>query len=227
MLAADVLVTDYSSIMFDYANLDRPTVIYAPDWETYQEVRGVYFDLFAKPPGPVTTDQSTLAEVLISGKYDDPSSRATRASFRAEFCQFDDGRASERVVRSLMLGEALLPVIPLNERVRPPRPDEVHSPATGVRGKPTRRPVQTAMADVIAEVSERQADTVAAAEASELEVLEPDPGLAVAELVPTLAEDRAAVSWRRSGDPGSDYAPVPVTVDPERTPWRESAGKSV
>ena len=60
MLASDVLVTDCSSIMFDYANLDRPMVIFASDWETYQEVRGVYFDLFDKAPGPVTTTQETL-----------------------------------------------------------------------------------------------------------------------------------------------------------------------
>ncbi len=50
-LAADALVTDYSSIMFDYANLDRPIVVYADDWEVYRETRGVYFDLMAAPPG--------------------------------------------------------------------------------------------------------------------------------------------------------------------------------
>src|SRR5919198_1171007 len=44
-LAADVLLTDYSSIMFDYAVLDRPIVIHAPDWEESPPRRGVYFDL--------------------------------------------------------------------------------------------------------------------------------------------------------------------------------------
>ena len=51
-LAADVLVTDYSSIMFDYAVLDRPIVIHAPDWEDYRERRGTYFDLLTEAPGP-------------------------------------------------------------------------------------------------------------------------------------------------------------------------------
>ena len=55
-LAADVLLTDYSSAMFDYAVLDRPVVIYAPDWPVYRELRGVYFDLLAEPPGAVATD---------------------------------------------------------------------------------------------------------------------------------------------------------------------------
>lgn len=51
-LAADALITDYSSAMFDYANLDRPIVIFADDWETYKVVRGSYFDLMAEPPAP-------------------------------------------------------------------------------------------------------------------------------------------------------------------------------
>src|SRR5690606_13758842 len=52
-LAADALITDYSSIMFDYAVLDRPIVVYADDWDVYRETRGVCFDLMAGPPGPV------------------------------------------------------------------------------------------------------------------------------------------------------------------------------
>ncbi|MEU9079398.1 bifunctional glycosyltransferase family 2 protein/CDP-glycerol:glycerophosphate glycerophosphotransferase [Kitasatospora sp. NPDC004745] len=94
-LAADVLVTDYSSMMFDYAVLDRPVVVFAPDWEEYQRVRGVYFDLFAEPPGAVTVDPEGLVEALLAG---DPEP-AARARFRARFCPWDDGGASERVVR--------------------------------------------------------------------------------------------------------------------------------
>ncbi|MDH6575260.1 bifunctional glycosyltransferase/CDP-glycerol:glycerophosphate glycerophosphotransferase [Kitasatospora sp. MAP5-34] len=94
-LAADVLVTDYSSMMFDYAVLDRPVVIFAPDWAEYCRVRGVYFDLMAMPPGAVTTDVGGLAEALLAG---DPEP-AARAAFRERFCPWDDGRAAERVVR--------------------------------------------------------------------------------------------------------------------------------
>ncbi|MFF2612903.1 CDP-glycerol glycerophosphotransferase family protein [Kitasatospora sp. NPDC058046] len=94
-LAADVLVTDYSSMMFDYAVLDRPVVVFAPDWEEYQRERGVYFDLFAEPPGAVTVDADGLARALLAG---DPEP-AARADFRAKFCVWDDGGAAERVVR--------------------------------------------------------------------------------------------------------------------------------
>ncbi|MGA5817375.1 bifunctional glycosyltransferase/CDP-glycerol:glycerophosphate glycerophosphotransferase [Kitasatospora sp. NPDC094028] len=94
-LAADALVTDYSSMMFDYAVLDRPVVVFAPDWEEYQRERGAYFDLFAEPPGAVTVDAEGLAKALLAG---DPEP-AARARFRAKFCVWDDGGASERVVR--------------------------------------------------------------------------------------------------------------------------------
>src|SRR5204863_8625870 len=66
-LAADVLVTDYSSIMFDYAVLDRPIVIHAPDWDEYRERRGTYFDLIAEPPGVVATDDDRVVEALRGG----------------------------------------------------------------------------------------------------------------------------------------------------------------
>ena len=66
-LAADVLVTDYSSAMFDYAVLDRPIVIYAPDWDGYRLTRGVYFDLMAEPPGAVATSDAELLDVFATG----------------------------------------------------------------------------------------------------------------------------------------------------------------
>ncbi|MFJ9517426.1 CDP-glycerol glycerophosphotransferase family protein [Kitasatospora sp. NPDC101801] len=96
-LAADVLVTDYSSMMFDYAVLDRPVVVYAPDWEQYRRTRGVYFDLLASPPGAVATDPDALSQALLAG---DPAPDA-RAAFRERFCPWDDGGAAERVVRRI------------------------------------------------------------------------------------------------------------------------------
>ncbi|MFH9418229.1 bifunctional glycosyltransferase/CDP-glycerol:glycerophosphate glycerophosphotransferase [Streptomyces rochei] len=122
-LAADALVTDYSSIMFDYANLDRPIVVYADDWEVYRETRGVYFDLMAAPPGPVARTPEELARVFRDGSWAGRESTALRAAFRERFCEFDDGRAAERVVRRVLLGEppeTLPPVVPLAERVPAP-----------------------------------------------------------------------------------------------------------
>ncbi|MBV1848887.1 CDP-glycerol glycerophosphotransferase family protein [Catellatospora tritici] len=104
-LAADVLVTDYSSTMFDYAILDRPIVVFASDWEQYRTKRGVYFDIFDQSPGVVVTTQAELVERFLTGSVDDEAARRARTSFRNRFCALEDGRASERIVRRVLLGE--------------------------------------------------------------------------------------------------------------------------
>ncbi len=126
-LAADALIADYSSIQFDYANLDRPIVIYADDWEMYSQARGVYFDLLAEPPGQVARSQDELTEILRGGSWNDSASAKLRAAFRRRFCEFDDGAAAERVVRRVFLGErpeALPRIIPVEDRTPAPTPEE-------------------------------------------------------------------------------------------------------
>ncbi|MFJ8791233.1 CDP-glycerol glycerophosphotransferase family protein [Streptomyces sp. NPDC102462] len=117
-LASDALVTDYSSIMFDYANLDRPIVVYAPDREAYEAARGTYFDLRSCPPGAYARSEDELIDIFATGHWRGSRSTQLRAAFRERFCPFDDGRAAERVVRHVVLGEAVLlpPVTPLAER---------------------------------------------------------------------------------------------------------------
>jgi CDP-glycerol glycerophosphotransferase len=104
-LAADVLITDYSSVMFDYAVLDRPLVIFAPDWEIYRAVRGVTFDLAAEPPGVFARSFEELVEAFRTGAVGDEVAAKARARFRERFCALEDGHAAERVVRRVFLGE--------------------------------------------------------------------------------------------------------------------------
>ncbi|MDA4885569.1 bifunctional glycosyltransferase family 2 protein/CDP-glycerol:glycerophosphate glycerophosphotransferase [Streptomyces sp. MS2A] len=122
-LAADALITDYSSAMFDYAVLDRPIISYVPDWDVYSAVRGTYFDLLQEPPGAVATTQAELLKLLSSGAYDSPETTERRDTFRRRFCEFDDGHAAERVVRRVFLGEeSLPPIVPFDERHHAPTP---------------------------------------------------------------------------------------------------------
>lgn len=122
-LAADALITDYSSAMFDYAVLDRPIISYVPDWDVYSAVRGTYFDLLQEPPGAVATTQAELLRLLTSGAYDSPETTERRDTFRRRFCEFDDGHAAERVVRRVFLGEeSLPPIVPFDERHHAPTP---------------------------------------------------------------------------------------------------------
>ncbi|MEV8596449.1 bifunctional glycosyltransferase family 2 protein/CDP-glycerol:glycerophosphate glycerophosphotransferase [Streptomyces sp. NPDC052012] len=140
-LASDALVTDYSSLMFDYAGLDRPIVLHIPDQEAYEAARGTYFDVAAFPPGALARSEDELIDIFATGHWRGSRSAQLRAVFRARFCPHDDGRAAERVVRRVVLGETELPpVIPPAER----RP--VPSAAAGLDRPPlTTVPQQSAV----------------------------------------------------------------------------------
>lgn len=116
-LASDALLTDYHPIMFDYAGLDRPIVVHTGDWEVYRAASGAYVDLPAFPPGAVGHSEDELIDIFATGQWRGSRSAQLRAVFRERFCPHDDGRAAERVVRHVVLGETEpLPVIPLAER---------------------------------------------------------------------------------------------------------------
>jgi CDP-glycerol glycerophosphotransferase (TagB/SpsB family) len=103
-LAADILITDYSSVMFDYAVLDRPIVIFADDWEAYQDARGTYFDLLEQPPGAVAINQTQLNEIFVNSLYNSSESRLKLEAFREKFCEFDKGNAAQQVIERTMKG---------------------------------------------------------------------------------------------------------------------------
>jgi CDP-glycerol glycerophosphotransferase (TagB/SpsB family) len=115
-LASDALVTDYSSLMFDYAGLDRPIVVHADDWEAYEAARGTYFDLRTFPPGAVARSEDELIDIFATGHWRGSRSTQLRAAFRERFCPYDDGRAAERVVRRVVLGEGETPAVPAADR---------------------------------------------------------------------------------------------------------------
>jgi CDP-glycerol glycerophosphotransferase len=98
-LAADALVTDYSSVMFDFALTDKPQVLLVPDLEQYRDVeRGFYFEIEDGPPGPMVSTTDEVARVLLG----EDAHAAARAGFRERFCPWDDGRASARTVDWLL-----------------------------------------------------------------------------------------------------------------------------
>ncbi|MEU6257686.1 bifunctional glycosyltransferase family 2 protein/CDP-glycerol:glycerophosphate glycerophosphotransferase [Streptomyces sp. NPDC047043] len=131
-LASDALVTDYSSLMFDYANLDRPIVVHAEDWEAYEAARGTYFDLRSFPPGAVARSEDELIDIFATGHWRGSRSTQLRSAFRERFCAYDDGRAAERVVRHVVLGETGLPsVIPLDQRHPVPSSPTLESAQAG------------------------------------------------------------------------------------------------
>lgn len=102
-LAADVLVTDYSSAMFDYAGLSRPILLYTPDLDQYRDtIRGLSFPIEDHAPGPILRCTDEVIDALldidaVARKYADDLDR-----FRATFCPHDDGNATARFVARML-----------------------------------------------------------------------------------------------------------------------------
>jgi CDP-glycerol glycerophosphotransferase len=98
LLLADALVTDYSSVMFDYALLERPIVFYAYDWDEYaHDIRGTYVNLLEEAPGPVARTQEELFVALsdldaVRAKHGDQV-----REFVARYGEYDHGDAAARI----------------------------------------------------------------------------------------------------------------------------------
>lgn len=102
-LISDVLITDYSSVFFDYANLRRPMLFYVYDLEDYRDtLHGFYFNMEEGCPGPMLTTNEQVIDALrnIDGVTEQYKERYE--SFCKEFCSLDDGHAAERVVNSII-----------------------------------------------------------------------------------------------------------------------------
>jgi CDP-glycerol glycerophosphotransferase len=98
-LAADVLITDYSSVMFDFAITGKPILFHAHDLADFRDrVRGFYFDLAADPPGPLLESADQVVNALrdlpgVRTRYEDAYAR-----FSGQYCELADGQATRRVL---------------------------------------------------------------------------------------------------------------------------------
>ncbi len=101
-IISDVLVTDYSSVFFDYAILKRPIYFYMYDLEMYEsQLRGFYIDIYKDLPGKIYKEEDTLLTAIRNQEFDD--------SKMDEFCEyytsFEDGNACKRVVEIMFNGK--------------------------------------------------------------------------------------------------------------------------
>lgn len=109
-LAADILVTDYSSVMFDFSVTGKPIFFYTPDLDAYRDqMRGFYFDLLEVSPGPVVSTPTELVNALRDPVASTAPYRQRYAAWTARFNPKDDGQAAARVVSRLEARGALRP----------------------------------------------------------------------------------------------------------------------
>lgn len=100
--SVDVLVTDYSSIYFDFAVLRRPIIFYVPDWAEYTTTRGAYFTE-DHLPGLVCRTTADLKEAIVQLNAQ-PETACPTDAFVKEFAPKDDGRSSARAAGLLLRG---------------------------------------------------------------------------------------------------------------------------
>jgi CDP-glycerol glycerophosphotransferase len=95
-LIADMLITDYSSVMFDYSLLRRPMLFFAYDLENYKNnLRGFYFDFLDEAPGPISKDTEQLIEDIQN--YDPEEWKEKEDHFHKKYNHADNGKASEQI----------------------------------------------------------------------------------------------------------------------------------
>ncbi|MEV5985433.1 bifunctional glycosyltransferase family 2 protein/CDP-glycerol:glycerophosphate glycerophosphotransferase [Streptomyces sp. NPDC052051] len=110
-LITDVMITDYSSLMFDYVNTGRPILFFTYDLDHYRDtLRGFYFDFEGSAPGPlVYTSQDLVTAIREIDRIQDAYTERYRW-FQREFCDLDDGYAAARLAdRMLVAGGDLAP----------------------------------------------------------------------------------------------------------------------
>ena len=104
-LISDILITDYSSVMFDYSLLERPMIFYTYDLEFYKKnLRGFYFNIEKEVPGPIIEDNDDLITYLENFKLEDYFLKyeSKYSRFIEKYNQYDEGEASHKIA-SLIL----------------------------------------------------------------------------------------------------------------------------
>lgn len=97
MVGADILITDYSSIPFEFALLQKPIIFYAYDFDTYASSRGLVHDYENIVPGPIVKSTDDLIDVIKEQAYD----LKQIEQFANEWNEYADGHATEKIIASL------------------------------------------------------------------------------------------------------------------------------
>ena len=94
LFCADILITDYSSVIFDYALLEKPVIYFAYDLEEYESTRGLYFPFSDYIYGDIARNSDELLKAVRNGHFDKEKHRL----FTEKFTAANDGRAAQKVV---------------------------------------------------------------------------------------------------------------------------------
>ncbi len=100
LCAADVVISDYSSLIFEYALLGRPMIFYAYDLENYDRTRSFYFDYRTFVPGEIVVDTDEIVNEVKRLETDFDKERV--AKFRDDFMSACDGNSTKRIIEAVL-----------------------------------------------------------------------------------------------------------------------------
>jgi CDP-ribitol ribitolphosphotransferase len=99
LCAADILITDYSSLVFEFSLLERPMIFFAYDLESYIDERGFYYPYLDFVPGPVVKNNAEIAEAVIS--FEQGFDRKKVLAFKEKFMAACDGNSTTRIIENI------------------------------------------------------------------------------------------------------------------------------
>ena len=103
----DILITDYSSVFFDFVLLDRPIIYYSHDFEEYLEnCRGMYYEYYKEMPGPFAKNENELLDLIETADkwFNDEGYQIKYKKFKDKFNYYLDGKSSERLFQLIAGG---------------------------------------------------------------------------------------------------------------------------
>lgn len=103
LCGADLVISDYSSLVFEYSLFERPMIFFAYDRDDYADWRGFYYEYEELTPGPICeTTEEVIEQICLASDSFDPS--RVRA-FRAKFMSSCDGHATDRIIETVFRGD--------------------------------------------------------------------------------------------------------------------------
>ena len=99
---SDLLITDYSSAMFDYAILNRPILFFTYDLESYRDnLRGFNIDLETEAPGPLYACSEDVVNAIANIASTSEKYNNALQTFRKKYCEYETGHACEKIMKEV------------------------------------------------------------------------------------------------------------------------------
>ncbi|QQD84035.1 CDP-glycerol glycerophosphotransferase family protein [Bacillus siamensis] len=99
---SDILITDYSSVFFEFANTKKPILFFAYDYNLYkEEIRGFYLDMKNDLPGPILESSEELLNSIKNIKQVESEYKNSYDQFIKKYCEIEDGNSARKIIKEV------------------------------------------------------------------------------------------------------------------------------